>query len=167
MASNDSLKSGEAASGRGQLSTLFESLTHKQHEVFELVADNWTSKEIAGRLGVTESAINQRIEAVRLRAGSLPRAQIARAYRQFRAERSAGAMSGHGAQAAPADRAAHLPARSGLLFSNDGTLPESLTGSNGRVNRVAAMVFIAAGLMMVAIGGLAVGQVLTFGLGAS
>ena len=63
----------------------FAALTGKQHEVLALVADNRTSKEIAAELGVSESAVNQRIEAVRARLGGLPRSQMAREYRSFAA----------------------------------------------------------------------------------
>lgn len=64
----------------------FSALTDKQHEVLALVADHRTSKEIASELGVSESAVNQRIEAVRARLGGPPRAQMARDYRQFIAD---------------------------------------------------------------------------------
>lgn len=57
-------------------------LTKKQRDVLALVADNRTSKEIAGRLGISESAVNQRIEMVRARLGGLPRGELARLYRQ-------------------------------------------------------------------------------------
>jgi len=57
-------------------------LTRKQHEVLALVADNRTSKEIAGLLGISESAVNQRIEMVRSRLGGLPRGELARLFRQ-------------------------------------------------------------------------------------
>ena len=57
-------------------------LTPKQREVLALVADNRTSKEIAGLLGISESAVNQRIEMVRSRVGGLPRGELARLYRQ-------------------------------------------------------------------------------------
>lgn len=57
-------------------------LTQKQREVLALVADNRTSKEIANLLGISESAVNQRIEMVRLRVGGLPRGELARLYRQ-------------------------------------------------------------------------------------
>lgn len=56
-------------------------LTAKQREVLALVADNRTSKEIAGLLGISESAVNQRIEVVRARLGGLPRGELARLYR--------------------------------------------------------------------------------------
>lgn len=57
-------------------------LTVKQREVLALVADNRTSKEIAARLGISESAVNQRIEMVRARLGGIPRGELARLYRQ-------------------------------------------------------------------------------------
>ena len=65
------------------LLALFHDLTPKQHEVMRRVAENRTSKEIAWDLGVSESAINQRIEAVRSRGGGALRAELARAYRQY------------------------------------------------------------------------------------
>lgn len=67
---------------------IFGGLTSKQHEVLALVADHRTSKEIAGELQISESAVNQRIEAVRARLGGPPRAQMARSYREFASARS-------------------------------------------------------------------------------
>lgn len=57
-------------------------LTPKQREVMAHVADHRTSKEIAGLLGISESAVNQRIELIRARLGGLPRGEMARLYRQ-------------------------------------------------------------------------------------
>lgn len=56
-------------------------LTRKQRDVMALVADNRTSKEIAARLDISESAVNQRIEMIRARLGGLPRGELARLYR--------------------------------------------------------------------------------------
>jgi DNA-binding CsgD family transcriptional regulator len=61
---------------------LLDALTDKQREVLALVSEGMTSKEIARKLGVSESAVNQRIEVIRLRLGGLSRAQIARIYRR-------------------------------------------------------------------------------------
>lgn len=61
----------------------FAALTSKQREVLAMVADHRTSKEIAGELGISESAVNQRIEAVRARLGGSSRARLAREFRQF------------------------------------------------------------------------------------
>lgn len=66
-----------------QLESVFQSLTRKQHEVMGYVAAHFTSKQIAFELGISVSAVNQRIEAVRARAGSPSRAELARAYREF------------------------------------------------------------------------------------
>lgn len=57
-------------------------LTAKQREVIALVADNRTSKEIAALLGISVSAVNQRIEMIRARLGGIPRGELARLYRQ-------------------------------------------------------------------------------------
>lgn len=57
-------------------------LTTKQLDVLALIADSRTSKEIAVLLGISESAVNQRIETIRSRLGGLPRGELARLYRQ-------------------------------------------------------------------------------------
>lgn len=77
---------------RGQsadIAIILPGLTPKQHEVLRFVAENRTSKEIAWELGISESAVNQRIEGIRLRAGSPPRAELARSYRQYLIEGAA------------------------------------------------------------------------------
>jgi DNA-binding CsgD family transcriptional regulator len=61
---------------------LLDALTDKQREVIALVSEGMTSKEIARKMGISESAVNQRIEVTRQRLGGLSRAQIARIYRQ-------------------------------------------------------------------------------------
>ncbi|PKB25580.1 regulatory LuxR family protein [Novosphingobium kunmingense] len=65
-----------------QTATL-DGLTDKQKEVLSLVAEGMTSKEIARRLRISESAVNQRIEVIRQRLGGLPRSHIARLYRRM------------------------------------------------------------------------------------
>lgn len=60
-----------------------DGLTEKQKEVLALVAEGMTSKEIARKLRISESAVNQRIEVIRQRLGGLPRTQIARLYRRM------------------------------------------------------------------------------------
>lgn len=62
--------------------TILNSFTEKQREVLALVSEGMTSKEIARKLGISESAVNQRIEVIRQRLGGLPRTQIARLYRR-------------------------------------------------------------------------------------
>ena len=46
---------------------LLDALTDKQSEVLVFVSEGLTSKEIARRLGISESAVNQRIEVIRQR----------------------------------------------------------------------------------------------------
>jgi len=75
---------GRSEAEEDAYSSIFKTLTIKQHEVYALVAEGRSSKEIAWKLGITDSAVNQRIEAVRSRAGSPTRAELARAYRGFR-----------------------------------------------------------------------------------
>jgi DNA-binding CsgD family transcriptional regulator len=57
-------------------------LTPKQKEVVALVSEGLTSKEIGRKLGISESAVNQRIETIRQRLGGMPRSQIGRIYRR-------------------------------------------------------------------------------------
>jgi len=61
---------------------LLDRLTAKQKEVLGYVADGLTSKEIGRKLGISESAVNQRIETIRQRLGGLPRVKIAQLYRR-------------------------------------------------------------------------------------
>ena len=62
---------------------VFAKLTSKQHQVINLVAELRTSKEIAWLLGISESAVNQRIGTVRGRVGNATRAELARRYRRY------------------------------------------------------------------------------------
>ncbi|RIV93410.1 LuxR family transcriptional regulator [Aurantiacibacter xanthus] len=62
---------------------LFDSLTAKQRETMDLLCDGWTSKEIATKLGVSESAVVQRIETVRAKSGGLLRKELVRLYRDY------------------------------------------------------------------------------------
>lgn len=180
-------------------------LTGKQHEVLGLVAENRTSKEIAWELGISESAVNQRIEGVRARTGSPPRAELARAYRCFQRQDSSPATFAAGAELSasvrerpdtrtyigddtggacnplpeknpqvpsipistdewprdePGDR---LKLSDGVTFRVaapwqdepvERVVPEVLDGPDAGINRVAAMVLIAGGLLLVAVFGL-------------
>jgi DNA-binding CsgD family transcriptional regulator len=75
------------------LTNFFSELTAKQLEVLVLLADHRTSKEIAADLSISQSAVNQRIEAIRARAGPKPRAELARLYRRH-LERTAALQAG-------------------------------------------------------------------------
>jgi DNA-binding CsgD family transcriptional regulator len=169
------------------LRDIFPRLTAKQHEVLRFVAENRTSKEIAWELGISESAVNQRIEGVRLRAGSPPRAELARAYRMYLQERRREqSAQPHGpaqfpeplqppepAQAPEPLQAPEpgqeatcntLPDKDAVNYTVtapwqrqgfDTIVPEALDGANAGLNRIAVMVGIAVGLLMVAMAGLA------------
>lgn len=206
-----------------QLNDVFENLTDKQHEVLALVGDNFTSKEIAYELGISVSAVNQRIETVRARAGSLSRLELARAYREYRQEQdeeqlqdreeagedrpvatatpehelagepddagnddaacrdcerwpSRSSSIGQGAgrlqiisvqpPSAQAERvavglrghraASTAPSRSEARGRTPGPVPALLDGENARLGRMAAIVVIAFGLLLVSGAGLGV-----------
>lgn len=67
------------------LQSVFESLTIKQRETIELLADGRTSKEIAAKLDISESAVIQRIETLRSKFGGVLRKDLARLWREHRA----------------------------------------------------------------------------------
>ncbi|TCM22409.1 DNA-binding CsgD family transcriptional regulator [Novosphingobium sp. PhB165] len=150
-------------------------LTEKQHEVLSLVAENRTSKEIAWELGISESAVNQRIEGVRNRTGSPPRAELARVYRQYQKlpDAACNPLPDKNPQVSPIDVAAEewgqdeqgdrLRLADGVTFRVeapwhaepvDRLVPEVLDGPDAGLNRMAAMVLIAGGLLLVAVFGL-------------
>lgn len=58
----------------------FDFLTDKQVAVLDLLASNRTSKEIAHSLGVSETAVNRRIEVLRSRLGGIDRRELTRRY---------------------------------------------------------------------------------------
>ena len=70
---------------------VFSAATDKQRQVLDLLAENRTTKEIAAHLGVSDSAINQRIDPLRHRLGGITRAELTRRYRAFAAEMTAAA----------------------------------------------------------------------------
>ena len=58
------------------------SLTNKQVEVLQFVCDRRTNKEIALMLGISPSAVEQRLQSVRRKFGVHSRADLARAYQK-------------------------------------------------------------------------------------
>lgn len=69
---------------------LFDFVTSKQAAVLDLLANNRTSKEIGFALGISEAAVNRRIEVLRSRLGGVTRHELARRYRDWLAKRDAG-----------------------------------------------------------------------------
>jgi DNA-binding CsgD family transcriptional regulator len=163
----------------GAYLTFFTTLTAKQHEVFALVAEGRSSKEIAWRLGISDSAVNQRVEAVRSRAGSPTRAELGRAYRFYLASLASSRRSGDAmvstAGAPPFHAIGGCEQGSSPLFSalQSGhgevgaqhmpaglIVPKAFTGPSATLNRFVAMVVLAAGLLIVAMVALSVVQAL-------
>lgn len=66
----------------------FDFVTAKQAAVLDHLANNRTSKEIAYALGVSETAINRRIEVLRQRLGGVTRHELARRYRLWAVARA-------------------------------------------------------------------------------
>lgn len=160
-------------------------LTEKQREVLSLIADSRTSKEIAGFLGITESAVNQRIEAVRGRLGGVPRAELARLYRQWTAadpllsegEQTCNSLTADNFQlTSPApgadsdggsQRVAPFPDKASDLDESASpesvplrVVPPAFDGEHGTLNRLLAMIAVAVGLMALAMVCLGVAQAL-------
>ncbi|MEE4451189.1 helix-turn-helix transcriptional regulator [Novosphingobium resinovorum] len=175
----DSNLTGQASprAGGAGLLHVFPGLTPKQHEVLRFVSENRTSKEIAWELGISESAVNQRIEGVRIRTGSPPRAELARAYRQYLTDQDAACnpipdkipQVPGGLPDAPLgvqdDRAASLALSDAMTYTVtapwqreafERVVPEVLDGANAGLSRTAAMVAIAGGMLLVAMVGLGV-----------
>lgn len=67
----------------------FDFLTAKQAAVLDHLASARTSKEIAHSLGVSETAVNRRIEVLRSRLGGIDRRELARRYLLWKRARRA------------------------------------------------------------------------------
>lgn len=156
---------------------VFPGLTSKQHEVLRFVSENRTSKEIAWELGISESAVNQRIEGVRIRAGSPPRAELARSYRQYLLDQDVTcnripdkipqvpdvlpdapvrAQDEPGVSLALSDAMTYTVTAPWQRETYERIVPEVLDGANAGLSRTAAMVAIAGGMLLVAMVGLGV-----------
>lgn len=69
-----------------RIEEVFDNLTRKQRETIELLGEGWTSKEMAYALGISESAVIQRIETLRAKTGGMLRKDLARAWRDHTAQ---------------------------------------------------------------------------------
>lgn len=61
----------------------FSDLTEKQQETARLLAEGLTAKEIASRLDISHSAVAQRIENLRTKAGGITKNELARMARAW------------------------------------------------------------------------------------
>lgn len=176
--SDDGVDMREGQGGHvARLLSAFSGLTPKQHEVLRFVAENRTSKEIAWELGISESAVNQRIEGVRSRTGGPPRAELARVYRQYLQDLEAACnpLPDKIPQVPAGAGPRHSPTRDGaadpfaladaVTFTFNPpwqgervgrVVPEVLDGAHAGLSRTAAMIGIAVGMLLVAMIGLGV-----------
>jgi DNA-binding CsgD family transcriptional regulator len=175
----------EGEGGEGALSVrfaeVFRRITPKQQQVLRFVAENHTSKEIAFELGISESAVNQRIESIRARTGYPARAELGRAFRQFTASEEACNPLTAKIPQVPAgvplrqqwgqddaeyafDLADALPYEVKAPWQAEREIrvvPGMLDGAQPALNRTVAMIAIAGGMLAVAMIGLGVAQALT------
>ena len=151
--------------------TVLGALTAKQQQVLIYVSEGLTSKEIARKLGISESAVNQRIETIRQRLGGLPRAKIARLYRHqstlLMTIPTSNSLTGNPIQlqlAQGSSQAASVEGTVGLAAlradQEGGVLQPStishrfdhaLSGPNGPWFRIGAMIAMAAGMAATAL----------------
>lgn len=177
MVDDNSKAQGSLRAHSETLMRVLPGLTPKQHEVLRYVSENRTSKEIAWELGISESAVNQRIEGVRIRTGSPPRAELARAYRQYLLDLDAACnpipdkipqvpeTPLEPPLTVQDDRAVGLALSDAVTYTVTApwqrdayfpVVPEVLDGANAGLSRTAAMIAIAGGILLVAMVGLGV-----------
>lgn len=156
---------------------LFLGLTPKQREVLDLLLDNRTSKEIARILEISESAVNQRIEPLRQRAGGLSRAQLARAYRANVGDRTCKKIAGQNFHLSPdtaiAPQVGEEPATSpsqttapappvqvegGIERGEPAVVPEGLNGADAVRNRLLYSLKVAGLILAVIVLGMTVAR---------
>ncbi|MEZ5681110.1 MAG: LuxR C-terminal-related transcriptional regulator [Erythrobacter sp.] len=65
--------------------SVFESATTKQIEALDLAAEGFTSKQIARELEIAPRTADQRIDSVRIKLEGIPRNDLLRAYREWKA----------------------------------------------------------------------------------
>ena len=90
---------------RQPLNEIVQSLTEKQVETMRALAHGAPAKQIARDLGISESAVVQRIETLRRKFGGPPRHELARLARELFPQEP-----GHGAYKNLAAKDFHLPA---------------------------------------------------------
>lgn len=155
---------------------LLDALTDKQREVLTLVAEGMTSKEIARKLAISESAVNQRIEVIRQKLGGMSRAQIARTYRRTSTLvltiPTSNSLTGKSNQLMPLDEPEQQSSPEGVEDTvvisggefdvlQPSTLHPVFHGRDAKLVRIAAVVFIAVGLLSVLVLVLVAGHTLS------
>jgi len=151
----------------------FGGLTAKQREVLDLLIEHKTSKQIARQLGISPHTVDQRIFFAKEKLGAGSRSEVAVAYRRLLG------VSGRvtyqetriAHQARPAQMTAGslagqvLGLRSPELARPDGpalaeldyrVVPELFDGRYGTLMRLSAIIAIAALLVILVLGGMAI-----------
>jgi DNA-binding CsgD family transcriptional regulator len=156
-----------------QQTAFLDALTFKQREVLLLVSEGLTSKEIARKLGISESAVNQRIEVIRQRLGGMSRASIARLYRDTNTLKitipTSNSRTGKAIQLQADGMFDHQLTSEGVEGfgasadeANDelqpSTLPSWLHGTSAMSRRMLTVVGLAIGILCIAVLLLAVGH---------
>ena len=151
----------------------FAGVTKKQREVLDLLLEQRTTKEMAHFLGVSPSAIDQRIDALRRRAGDVTRAELTRLWRDHRSG-TCDRIPCENSQLPPHPAALHSTpqdAERGIFRFDDVAgfapsapwnsheplvVPEALDGSDAASNRIWLGIKIAVGMLASVLIGLAV-----------
>ena len=148
-------------------------LTAKQREVLDLLIEHKTSKEIARLLGISPHTVDQRIFFAREKLGVSSRGEVAVAYRRLVGvsgrptyQNSGIAVPAPTPQRTPGSLAGQmLGLRSPELARPDGTalaeldyrvVPELFDGRYGTLVRLGAIIAIAAFLVILVLGGMAI-----------
>lgn len=169
----------------------FGELTDKQRAVLAQLANGRTSKEIATALDLSESAVNRRIELLRIRFGGITRLELARRYRDWAAVAPAKEQPADGVETyrqslrlAPPAELEQKPVEDSqddvLLFrdsleisidppwksqSMPKVVPGVLDGENAALTRGAAIAIILFGIVASLVLGLAAAGALTEAIG--
>lgn len=163
-----------------RLDDAYSSLTDKQLETLQIVADGRTHKELARIAGISVSAATQRIETLRAKFGGVTKAELARIHRQHRKDGDCKEFTGKIFQLPleaphPPNSGWNRVQEQGLLadaspvFSADApwenhepeVVPEVLNGRHSTAFRLAATAGLATAILVFAIVLLAVANMIS------
>jgi DNA-binding CsgD family transcriptional regulator len=170
---HESLAEEAMTAGDDNGDTGLRGLTAKQREVLDLLIEHKTSKEIARQLGISPHTVDQRIFFAREKLGATSRGEVAVAYRRLVGVsgrttygKTGIAVSAPAPQRTPGSLAGQvLGLRSPELARSDGTalaeldyrvVPELFDGRYGTLVRLGAIIGIAAFLVILVLGGMAI-----------
>lgn len=148
-------------------------LTHKQCQALDLLIEHKTSKQIARELGISPNTVDQRLNFARQKLNVNGRSELAVRYREMKAicGKTTYEKTRIDAPAIPLENidgsesmievASQSPNSSSWddgvkRFSNYQVTPKMFEGNRGKIVRVAAIVAIATGILVLLLVGLAV-----------